>query len=183
MVYWSRPPHMFKKFTHTPIITPSTCASHNTKLNPVSHPPTCARHKTSTAERVKPLINYPMVSHLHQIEGESKHLTQLRIPTGHSLLQPARKLQTRYTKRSFPVHWTPNWTVPHILASLSQGPHDSEKQRYQSLISEKKHQRNTNMDSPQSLNEKNQDQYPSKPEISPVASIPHKIRLFQFIFY
>ena len=91
MVSWSRPTQPFNRFTHTPILTPPTCDIHNTSLNPVLHPPTCAIHKTSTAERFTPLIDYPMASHRHQIEGNSKQLTQLIIPTDHAIIHPARK--------------------------------------------------------------------------------------------
>ena len=63
MFSWSRPHCPFKKIFHTPILTPPTCAIHNTSLypapqqptraskntalTPVLQPPTCVSHNTS----------------------------------------------------------------------------------------------------------------------------------------
>ena len=123
MVSWSWPPQPFNKFTHTPILTSPTCASHNTSLNPVLNPPNCASHKISTAERVKPIINHPMASQLHYIEGKTKQLTQLMIPTGHTLLHPAGKLLASYSDKGCSVYFTSSLTVPHTIASLNWCPH------------------------------------------------------------
>ena len=103
MVSWSRPPRPFNKFTHTLILTPLTGASHNTSLKPVLHPPTCAIHKTSTAERVKPIINYLMASQLYRIEGKFKQLTQPMIPAIHGLHHPVGKILASYSKKGCPV--------------------------------------------------------------------------------
>ena len=146
MVSWSRPHIPCNKLLQTPILTPPTCASHNTSHTTISQPPTCSSHKTalttfsqpptcvihntslppvlqtpacashkiSTSEMVKTLINYRMYSHLQQIGGESKHLTQLMIPTDHFIIHPAGEILASYAERRCPAHCNPHWTFTHL---------------------------------------------------------------------
>ena len=153
-VSWSIPTLSLNKIKHTPIQTPLNCDSHNKPPNPVLYPPTCDRYKTSTVEKVKLLINYPMTSHLHQTEGNSKQLTQLMIPTVRTLLQPVGKILSSYSEKVCPVYCMhPKMdSTKHHKATQQSSPRIRKKQPLP--LSDKKHQKELNMDLIQLLNER-----------------------------